>query len=89
MPIYRSLASGCSTDDLQHPFRWVLTLFVCVRSIPCKVVDEDMGLLADLTVIYCLPAFGEEQKSIELFEQDSGGLMNRTQDRLTVRCEFT
>ena len=89
MPVYIGVRSRSGSNSGKHPFSRVLALGTRRGTVPDKVVDKYLRAFPNLPKVDRLSAFGEEEKSIEIFKQNRGGLVDRAQDCLTGGCKFT
>ena len=89
VPVSIGMRTGRSSNRFQHPFRGVRARGIRDGAVSGKVVDEDMRSLADFTKVHCLAPLAEEEKSIEVFKEDCGGLVDSAEDGLAVVCEFS
>ena len=78
-----SAAVGSLGDNLQH----VLGRVLLITALPCavilKVTQQRPRILANVAKVNCLSTLGQEQKTVELLEQKSVGLMDSAENSLT------
>jgi hypothetical protein len=58
-------------------------------TILLKIVDQGLRILPDIAEVYCFPAFGEEEETIEFLEQNSGRLVDSAKNSLAVIRELS
>jgi hypothetical protein len=76
------------TDSLQHEFSRV-GVVRDRRPVSLEVINQDVRVLADTAKVDTFTASLQEQQSVKVFEQDSVGLMDGTQDGLTGGGELS
>jgi hypothetical protein len=69
---------------VQDVFRGILSGLVLGSTVTLKVVDEFVRVLADLVKVDGLSTLGQEEQSVETFEQHGGRLVDSAQDGLTM-----
>ena len=89
VPIDIRMGAGRSTNSSQHPFCRVFAFRALGSTILLKVINEDMRSLADLAKVDRLTTSSEEEETVELFEKHCGGLVDGTENSLTVFSELS
>ena len=78
-----------STNDVKHPFSGIGIGRAGRSTIPLKVVDESARVGTDVTIVDGSASASEEEKTVEFLEEESGRLMNRAKDGLSIRSELS
>ena len=85
MPILICGCRGTSANDIQNVFSGVVIFTALHRSTMLKIVDECHRVRAQITKVNCFTPLLQQKQSVKLIEQLSTRLVDRTQNRLTLR----
>ena len=88
VPINVGMGSGGSANDLKHPFGRVSILRTWGTSVADKVIDQNLGVFTDLSVVDGTSTTGQEKKTIETLEQHGTGLMDSAKNSLAVLLQL-
>jgi hypothetical protein len=83
-PVLVGVGSGRGPDHLEHPLGGVFVVTTRDGSVPLKVAGEGPRVLANVSEIYGLAAFGQKQQAVELLEEEGRWLVNSAQYGLAV-----
>lgn len=56
------------------------------RTIFLEIIDQYIGVFADVSEIDCLASFGEEEQTVKFLEENGRRLMNCAENSLTIVC---
>lgn len=70
-------------DDLEHVFRGVLVFATFAGAGVFEVLEQSLGVLADVAEVDGFASFGEEEESVEFLEEDGAGLMDCAENCLS------
>jgi hypothetical protein len=83
-PVDTSLRTRCSTNDFKHNFSRIFIATELSGAISLEVFRQNMGVFANVAVVNSLSSLSEEQKVVELLEQDGGWLMDSAKNSLSI-----
>lgn len=87
-PVLLCHAARPGTNDREHPLGRVLVLSAGGGPIPFEVVDDHVGILANLAKVHGPTAGSQEKNAVELLVQKCGRLVDGAQDSLAAGREL-
>jgi hypothetical protein len=83
-PVTVWMSTRRSTNGVKHPLSWVLGRLTRWSAKFLKISDHSSGVVADVAKVYRFAALCEQQKSVELLEDDCRWLMDGAENCLAM-----